>query len=167
VTDVMIEPFRPELAGAFARLNREWIERLFTLEAADEQLLSHPIREVIEPGGQIFFARAAEEILGTVAAVPHGPGAFELAKMAVTPAVQGCGIGRRLGEAVIAYATAAGGNRVFLLTNSRLDGAIRLYERLGFRHRPLPPDPGYRRADVYMELGLTPDAVADPRDVTS
>jgi putative acetyltransferase len=158
----MIEPFRPELGRAFDGLNREWIERFFTMEAADEQVLTHPVREVIEPGGQIFFARAGEEILGTVAAVPHGQGAFELAKMAVTPAAQGRGIGRLLGEAVIAYAIAAGGNRVFLLTNSRLDGAIRLYERLGFHHRPLPPDPGYRRADVYMELDLTPDTAAAP-----
>jgi hypothetical protein len=43
---------------------------------------------------------------------------------------------------------------MFLETNSRLVGAIRLYERLGFVHRPLPPHSEYARADVYMELAL-------------
>jgi putative acetyltransferase len=152
--DLIIEPFRPALAPVFARLNRQWIERLFAIEPADEKVLREPEREVIVPGGQIFFARVAEEIVGTAAAVVHEPAVFELAKMAVTPTWQGHGIGQRLGQAVIEFARAAGADRLFLLTNSRLATAIRLYERLGFVHAPLPPDPGYGRADVYMELGL-------------
>jgi ribosomal protein S18 acetylase RimI-like enzyme len=43
---------------------------------------------------------------------------------------------------------------VFLETNSKLDGAIRLYERLGFRHAPWPHPSDYARGDVYMELRL-------------
>jgi ribosomal protein S18 acetylase RimI-like enzyme len=43
---------------------------------------------------------------------------------------------------------------LFLVTNSRLDGAIRLYERLGFETRPMPFASEYSRVDVYMELVL-------------
>ena len=43
-----------------------------------------------------------------------------------------------------------------LETNSSLDGAIRLYERLGFRHAPWPHPSDYARGDVYMELVLDP-----------
>jgi GNAT superfamily N-acetyltransferase len=149
-----IEPFRPEFAAAFERLNREWIERLFALEPADEKILSNPEEAIIAPGGQIYFARFDREIVGTAAAVASGSGRFELAKMAVSPDAQGRGIGRLLGEAVIGFARSSGGQLVFLLTNSRLANAIHLYERLGFQHRPLPEDTGYRRADVYMELPL-------------
>ncbi len=148
-----IEPFRPELAPVFEQLNREWIERLFAIEPADEKLLRNPHQAIIEPGGQIYFARLGSEIVGTAAAVATGPRRFELAKMAVVPAAQGHGIGRRLGEAVIAYARSKGAESVFLETNSRLANAIHLYERLGFRHGPLPHS-DYRRADVYMELTL-------------
>ena len=153
-SELTIEPFRPELAPVFAQLNREWIERLFALEPADEKLLNHPHEAIIVPGGQIYFARLAGRIVGTAAAVAYGARRFELAKMAVMPAAQGHGIGRRLGEAVIGYAQSMSAESIFLETNSRLANAIHLYERLGFQHRPLPVGSEYTRADVYMELRL-------------
>jgi ribosomal protein S18 acetylase RimI-like enzyme len=64
------------------------------------------------------------------------------------------GIGEQLGSAAIAFAHETGARSVFLLTNSSLSGAIRLYERLGFRHAPDPDPPEYARADVYMELPI-------------
>jgi GNAT superfamily N-acetyltransferase len=82
--------------------------------------------------------------------------------MAVTPECQGRGVGQLLGQAVIEFARHSGAHQLFLLTNSRLAPAIRLYERLGFVHRPLPPDAGYTRADVYMELGLGPVPTGRP-----
>ena len=151
---VTIEPFQPGLAPVFERLNREWIEQLFVLEPADLKVLREPERMILANGGQIFFARLDGEIVGTAAALPHGPGRLELAKMAVSPAFQGRGIGALLGEAVIGFARSVGADSLFLLTSSRLPGAIRLYERLGFQHRPLPPETGYVRADVYMERPL-------------
>ena len=150
-----IVPYRAELVSAFARLNREWIERLFTLEPSDSKVLEDPERAIIALGGQIFFALDGTEAVGTAAAVPYPPNRFELAKKAVASAYQGRGIGRRLGEAIITFASGAGAETLFLLTNSRLQGAIHLYEQLGFRHRPLPSHTGYTRADVYMELPLT------------
>jgi GNAT superfamily N-acetyltransferase len=149
-----IETFRPEFAEAFRRLNRAWIERLFAIEPADEEVLRDPVGQVIAPGGQIFFARLDGEIVGTAAAVVHTAGTLELAKMAVDPACQGRGIGFQLGQAVIDYARATGARELMLLTNSRLAGAIRLYERLGFLQRPLPPATDYARADVYMTMLL-------------
>lgn len=152
---IRIVPFRPDLAPAFAALNREWIERLFTIEPADLKTLNDPVGHIIETGGEIFFALDGETAVGTVAAVREGTGRYELAKMAVAPTHQGRGIGRLLGEAMIDWARTQGAASVFLLTNSRLDGAIRLYERLGLRHRPLPGHTEYARADVYMEMLLT------------
>lgn len=151
---IRIVPFRADLAPAFAALNREWIERLFTIEPADLKTLNDPVASILDGGGAIFFALDGDTAVGTVAAVREGTGRYELAKMAVAPSHQGRGIGRLLGEAMIDWARAQGATSVFLLTNSRLDGAIRLYERLGLRHRPLPGHTEYARADVYMELSL-------------
>jgi GNAT superfamily N-acetyltransferase len=149
---VQIVPFRPELAPAFAELNRAWIERLFAIEPADLKVLNDPQTAIIDTGGQIFFALDGETAVGTVAAVRTAPDRFELAKMAVGPSHQGQGLGRLLGEAVIDWTRSQGADAVFLLTNNRLDGAIRLYERLGFVHRPMPHSTEYARANVYMEL---------------
>ncbi len=152
----LIVPFRPDLAPAFTRLNRAWIERLFALEDADWKVLRDPAAAIIDPGGQIFFALDGDTPIGTAAAVRVSAERYELAKMAVEPAYQGRGIGQRLGEAVIQWTAVSGAQTLFLLTNSSLAGAIRLYERLGFTHQPLPPGTEYSRADVYMELGLRP-----------
>ena len=59
-----IVPFRPELAPAFARLNLEWIERFFTLEAPDRAVLDDPEATIIAEGGQIFFALDGETPIG-------------------------------------------------------------------------------------------------------
>jgi GNAT superfamily N-acetyltransferase len=152
-----IVPFRPDLASVFTRLNREWIERLFALEEADWKVLQDPAAAIVAPGGQIFFALDGETPVGTAAALRVSRHRYELAKMAVEPAHQGRGIGQLLGEAVIQFTREADAHYLFLLTNSRLTGAIRLYERLGFTHCPLPPGTEYSRADVYMELDLLVD----------
>ena len=150
----VIVPFRADLAPAFTRLNRAWIERLFALEEADWKVLRDPAAAIIAPGGQIFFALDGETPIGTAAALRVSSSRYELAKMAVEPGYQGRGIGELLGKAVIQFAREAGAQTLFLLTNSSLAGAIRLYERLGFTHRPFPSSTEYSRADVFMELGL-------------
>ena len=152
---ILIVPFRRELAPAFQELNLAWIERLFAVEEADRKVLGDPERSIILPGGQILFAMDADEPVGTVAMLRYSAARYELAKMAVATTHQKRGIGEMLGAAAIAFAREAGAETVFLQTNSRLDGAIRLYERLGFRHAPDPDPPEYARSDVYMELPIS------------
>ena len=150
MSGVEIVAFRAELAEHFSRLNREWIERLFVMEAADRKVLDNPEAAIIARGGMIFFALEDGEVLGTGAAIRIDEHRFELAKMGVTPAAQGRGLGRLIGEAVIGYARDAGAREIELLTNSSLTPAITLYEKLGFEHRPMPVDNAYARSDVYM-----------------
>jgi GNAT superfamily N-acetyltransferase len=145
-----IIPFRHDLAPAFSELNREWIARLFRIEPADLKVLDHPYEAIIQTGGQIFFAMDGETAIGTVAMVQDPAGVYELAKMVVVAGHQGRGLGEALGQAAIRWALSQGARQIFLVTNSSLAGAIRLYERLGFEHRPMPPS-DYARADIYME----------------
>jgi ribosomal protein S18 acetylase RimI-like enzyme len=45
--------------------------------------------------------------------------------------------------------------RIYLESNTRAQAAVRLYERIGFRHLPGPLHPSkYERANVFMELLL-------------
>ena len=154
MSDIAIVPFARELAPAFRQLNLDWIERLIKVEGPDLKVLEDPERAIIAPGGQIFFALDGDRAIGTVAMICYDAARYELAKMAVAGTYQGRGIGERLGRAGIAWAREAGASTVFLETNSRLEGAIRLYERLGFRHAVDPNPTEYTRADVYMELSF-------------
>lgn len=151
---ISIVPFRRELAGAFGRLNLEWIERLFSVEGPDLEVLGDPEAAIIKPGGMIFFALDGDSPVGTVAMIRAGAERFELAKMAVAASHQRQGIGEMLGAAGISWAREAGARTVFLETNSSLGNAIRLYERLGFRRLTHPHPSDYARSDVYMELPI-------------
>ena len=154
MSGIEVVPFRRELATDFRRLNLEWIERLFKVEAPDLKVLDDPEQAIIAPGGMIFFALDGEAVVGTIAMIRGDDGRCELAKMAVATTHQRRGIGELLGRAGTAWAREQGFGRAFLETNSRLDDAIRLYERLGFRHAPWPHPSDYARGDVYMELEL-------------
>ena len=100
----------------------------------------------------IYFALLGDDVVGTCAVMPHGPGTLELAKMAVSPAVQGRGVGRLLGEACIAFARTTDAHTLMLLSNATLAPALHLYEKLGFRHAPMPAGSEYARANVHMVL---------------
>jgi len=160
--DLMIREFIPGDEIAFRKLNEEWISRYFTLESKDEEALADPRGSILDRGGRIFFAVRRNEIVGCCALVATKPGEFEVAKMSVTEACRGTGIGRSLLESVVAEARASGATRLYLETNHQLAPAIRLYESLGFRHLPaerIVPS-AYARADVYMELVLNPSQAA-------
>ena len=151
---VTIVGYSEEFQSEFARLNRAWIEQYFTLEPHDLEQLEHPETHVLSVGGTIFVARRGESVVGVCAVIPTGPGTFELAKMAVDPAAQGRGIGRKLGEAAIAWAVRRGAAKIWLESNRRLETALRLYRRLGFEEVPMGETP-YARADIRMEMDLT------------
>ena len=149
--DVEIHAFRPEWAVHFERINTEWLERWFVVEAVDREVLSRPRELIIERGGAMLFALLDGEVIGTCALLKEAPGVYELSKMAVETGFRGLGAGRKLLEAAIAEFARIGGTTLFLESSKRLGPALRLYESAGFVHQPAPrPGSHYQRADVYM-----------------
>ncbi len=149
-----INQFQKKYLPDFVTLNRQWIEEYFTLEPADLKQLEDPIGSILEPGGEILFLIEGNLVRGTVALVPHGEDCFEVAKMAVDPAVRGRGFGDILMKAAIDWARERGVQRLMLLSNTSLVPAISLYKKHGFRVVHLGPHPDYRRSDIEMELIL-------------
>ncbi len=150
--DVRVVEFEPRWRSDFARLNIEWIERWFSVEPADRELLDDPEGHVLASGGQVLFAiDESERAVGTVALVRLEDGRVELTKMAVEPEVRGLGVGRLLMAAALESFQQMRSPTLFLETNTKLAAAIKLYESVGFRHQPtLRPDSHHDRADVYM-----------------
>jgi ribosomal protein S18 acetylase RimI-like enzyme len=151
-TSIQIVGYRDEYVAAFARLNREWLEQYALLEECDRKHLEHPRETILATGGEIFFALREGNVVGTCATIVRDGETVELAKLAVDPAARGHGIGQKLTEAAIAWSRRRGARSIVLVSSSKLQAALRLYQRLGFQHRPLPPNPGYASADVFMEL---------------
>ena len=161
-TAVKIELFRPEHTAAFEALNRAWLVGHGLLEPADEPDLKDPNGTIIGAGGQVYVAEEDGVVIGTCGIAPHGPGEFEVRKLAVVESARGRGIGSQLVEACIDFARRRGARRITLISNSRLVPALRLYERAGFRHEPLPADNPYATGDVHMVLDVQARAGNNP-----
>ena len=149
-----IETFRPEHALAFDALNREWLVGTGLFEPADEPHLIDPYGSILHRGGQIYVALEDDVVVGTCGIAPHGEAEFEVLKLAVASSMRGRGIGGQLVGMCVDFARQRGARRITLLSSSKLGAAIRLYERAGFRHAPLPPNNPYETADVHMILTI-------------
>ena len=157
---IRIRTYVPRDAAAFSALNRRWLIEHNLLEAADEKQLDDPDTHVFSRGGEIFIAEMNGRTVGCCAAIPHGRGALEVAKLAVDPAAQGHGIGRQLVLEALRFARERGFIKVILTSNSALVNALKLYESLGFERRLVPDNVPYASVDVYMELWLGESAAS-------
>lgn len=152
--EVKIVPYQEKYKEAFYKLNEEWISKYFKMEKPDRDALENPESYIIDKGGSIFVATINDEAVGVCALIPRKDlGCFELAKMAVSPKAQGHGIGYLLGKAIIEKAKSLGEKRIFLESNTALQPAIKLYEKLGFKKIEGQATP-YERCNIQMEINF-------------
>ncbi len=144
------------------RLNEIWIREHFQIEREDERLAGDP-RAILRNGGHTLTAAIAGQAVGVVALFASGPNEFELARMAVAPSHRGRGIGRFLAVSALELAAQLAARRLFLLSNTRLTPAIRLYESLGFRTVHEGTHPQYSRCNIVMEKLLGTGTRSSPR----
>ena len=147
--------FSAEHAAAFKQLNLEWITEHWRVEPADLKALDSPFESIIDVGGAILIGEIGSSVVGTVALIPLAEGTLELAKMTVSKAARGTGLGLALGEAALARAKAMGAHKVYLESNTILTPALSLYEKLGFQKLPdnARASP-YERCNIRMERDL-------------
>lgn len=151
--------YAPHLATIFHDINAEWIAAMFEMEPHDREILEEPERFIVAPGGVILFVEAEGlGIVGTCAVMPVGNGAWELTKMGVLEVARGHKAGEFLLAAMLARAAAMPAiEDLFLLTNSKCEAAIHLYEKLGFTHSAdimRRYGGSYMRCDVAMAYDL-------------
>ncbi|GAB3906768.1 bifunctional helix-turn-helix transcriptional regulator/GNAT family N-acetyltransferase [Mucilaginibacter boryungensis] len=151
--DVQIVPYADEYQAVFKKLNEEWITTYFTMEETDYKSLDHPREYILDRGGHIFIALYKGQAVGTCALIKMQDSTFELAKMAVSVAAKGKGIGWLLGNAAIQKAKELGATKLYLESNTILKPAIALYHKLGFKKIIGVPSP-YDRCNIQMELTL-------------
>ena len=150
---INIMEYQPHHQQHFEQLNRHWIEKYFVMEPVDEFVLTNPEEALLKTGGAILMAESDGEIAGTVALRKVDDTVYEFTKMAVDNKFQRKGIAEALSYASFKKAKELGADKVMLYSNSILTPAIRLYEKLGFKHLPVGST-GYQRSDVKMEISV-------------
>jgi GNAT superfamily N-acetyltransferase len=79
-------------------------------------------------------------------------GILELTKMAVLPEERGQKIGQQLLQYCIDFGKTQHLNALLLYSNTKLENAIYLYRKYGFKALELEKDTHYKRADIKMLL---------------
>lgn len=150
---VQIVPYEAKYQTAFRTLNEEWITSYFQMEEADYKALDNPKEYILDKGGKIFVALYENEPVGVCALIKMNDPDYdyELAKMAVSPRIQGKSIGWLLGQAVLNAAKGLGASNVYLESNTSLKPAINLYHKLGF-NKVVGRSTPYARCNIQMEV---------------
>jgi GNAT superfamily N-acetyltransferase len=90
--------------------------------------------------GPAWVALLSNAIVGTASVVEKGEGGLCVRGMAVLPSARGRGVGELLLREIEAFALRNSCTRLLLSTTPFLAGAIRLYERFGFKRTPGGPN---------------------------
>jgi amino-acid N-acetyltransferase len=118
--------------------------------------LGLPVEGLAEHAGTALVARErGGTVVGSAALEVHGSEAL-LRSVAVDPAWQGSGLGRRLTEAALAMANRIGLSRVYLLTET----AEKFFPKFGFRAVTRDEVPEAVRESVEFRLACPASAVA-------
>jgi DNA-binding MarR family transcriptional regulator/GNAT superfamily N-acetyltransferase len=152
---VTIIGYQPDYQQAFRDLNEQWISKWFKMEEADYKALDNPQGYILANGGHILVALYEGTPVGVCALIKMNDAEydFELAKMAVSPTMQGKNIGWLLGNAIVEKAKSLGAGKIYLESNTILKPAINLYHKLGFQKIAGRTTP-YERCNIQMALAL-------------
>ena len=153
VSNIKIVEYQKAHQPYFERLNRAWIEKIFEMEPVDEWVLTNPDKAILETGGAILMAEYDGNVAGTAGLRKVDDNTYEFTKMAVDENFRRRGIAEALCYACIGKAKSLGATNLILYSNTLNAEAIKLYEKIGFRHVPVESG-GYKRANVKMEIGL-------------
>ncbi|MFI5133841.1 MAG: GNAT family N-acetyltransferase [Chitinophagales bacterium] len=153
MSQLKIIDYLPEHQPYFERFNRAWIEELFEMEPVDEWVLTNPEEAILEPGGAILMAEYDGVIAGTVGLRKVDEYCYEFTKMAVDKNFRRRGIAEAISYASFSKAKELGAKKVILYSNTLTAAAIKLYEKIGFRHVEVENNI-YKRANVKMVIDI-------------
>ena len=149
-----IVPYEPKYTQKFKDLNIAWITEYFKVEAKDKELLEHSQSTIIDKGGFIFMGLWNNEPVGCFALIKKTDNRYELGKMAVDKTYHGLQIGQKMLSYAITFSKNKNWETLELYSSTKLDTALHIYKKFGFKNIPLEDNLEYLRSDIKMELTL-------------
>tara|TARA_R110000796_G_scaffold88850_7_gene192144 strand:+ start:21207 stop:21671 length:465 start_codon:yes stop_codon:yes gene_type:complete len=151
---VTIIPYESKYANDFKNLNIAWLEEYFYVEEKDIKLLNDCENTILKNKGYIFFAKYNDDIVGCFSFILNEEHIYELGKMAVDQKFQGLKIGQELLKFAIDFAKKSDWSKIILYSSTKLQHALYLYKKYGFKEIELEKNLPYARSDIKMELLL-------------
>lgn len=158
---IHIRPIRPEDDATVAQIIRTVMPEFgadgpgFAIHDAEVDCMASAYAV---PGRAYFVLERAGRVVGGAGVAPLDggpPEVCELRKMYFLPEARGLGAGERMIRRCLQSARALGYRTCYLETLTGMDGAMRLYERVGFRPLPEPwGATGHGGCDHWYALDL-------------
>lgn len=131
---------RPGDVGAIVRLHGTVYGAEHGLDHTFETYVARSVADAVDGGFPaadegVWLVEADGALVGMIALTREDADAARVRWFVFTPAVRGRGLGRRLVDEVVAFADAAGYDRIVLETFDRLATAAHLYRSHGFVRR--------------------------------
>jgi GNAT superfamily N-acetyltransferase len=148
---------KPGDLGMIVHLHGVVYAREYGLDTTFEPYVAKPLADfVLDGNGRLWIAEDGDRVLGSIALLQAGAGIGQLRWFLLVPKARGTGLGRRLLDEALAYAQARGLAHVYLWSFADLKGALRLYERAGFKTTETKTGViwGAERTEVRMDLVL-------------
>ncbi|TXD49345.1 GNAT family N-acetyltransferase [Polaribacter sp. IC073] len=149
---LQIKSYEDKYHEQFKEISLNWLHAHNLYEKADDDLLDNP-QKYLDKGGYIFLAHLEAKIIGTISLIPVNKNTFEILKLGVVNGYKGLGIGKKLMQICIDICIDKNIEIITLESSSKLESALKLYEKLGFKHVEVV-DAHFESADVKMELKL-------------
>lgn len=147
-----IIPYEKKYKDDFIKLNIAWVEKYFSLEDADRQVLEH-VETLLKSGSMIFFALENSKVLATCMTIPLENDTWEICKLAAIGQYTGKGAGSAVFQASMDYAITHGAKKLTLISNRCLQPALHIYRKFGFQEVPLNKTYwNFERADIQFEF---------------
>lgn len=152
ITLINFDRNNPAHKTALREINLPWIEKYFTIEPFDLEILDNPA-SILNNEGFIILAQTDTDIAGSICLQKKDNGIFEVSKFGVKEGFQGYGIGKILLNKLIDVAKSRKLPEIYLFTNTKLVAANNLYTSVGFKDVE-GYEHGYQRCDRTMKLSL-------------
>ncbi|UWX56152.1 GNAT family N-acetyltransferase [Maribacter litopenaei] len=147
-----IVAYEGQYKNIFRDLNLAWLQHFFYVEEKDHELLNESDTHILEKGGFIFIGLWNQKPVSCYALLKLEEGIFELGKMAVDENHQGLQIGQRMLTHAIELAKGNQWKKIILYSSTKLNPALHIYRKHGFKEILLEGNSPYTRSDIKMEL---------------
>lgn len=154
-----ITEYKRKYKKDFIRLNKAWIEKYFSMEQDDYEILNN-VDELLKKGAMIFFAVENNIVLATGMAAPLANNEWEICKLAADERYQRRGAGGLVFKACMNYAIERNAARLIIVSNSILKPALHIYQKFGFKEIPVDKTHSYQRGDIQFEYIVSRDKSA-------
>ncbi|TQV87218.1 GNAT family N-acetyltransferase [Aliikangiella coralliicola] len=142
-----------DVARQLFREYQEFLGEDLCFQGFEQELASLP-GKYASPEGAILLAKHEGDMIGCVAVRALKGDTCEMKRLYVKTVSQGLSAGRKLAEAIIKKAKELGYKKMQLDTLERLERAVELYEKLGFKEISSYYENPLNKV-IYLELDLT------------